>query len=509
MIEFYDSGKQAIVPFEPLENHRVRIYLCGATVQGEPHIGHLRTAVAFDVIIRYLEFCGFRVDLVRNITDIDDKILAKSAEQNIPFWQIASQNEQKFSFAYQLLNCKLPSVEPKVTWHIPQIVAMISKLIDFGYAYIAPSGSVYFDTDAWKDYGEFTHQYDDVLSDDASENINENNGGDAKISNELLSDKKSSKDFALWKVAKANEPKEAIFEFTTNENSKSCHDVKPGRPGWHIECSAMSTHYLGESFDIHGGGLDLRFPHHENEIAQAKASGYPFAKYWLHTAWVTQKGEKMSKSLGNYLGLEAVLSRIQSSPRDLDNKFLWTQTQDIFKKTVILRYVLASAHYRSNIEYSDELLSEANENLTRIGSFCSRCLKTFTQNDFQKMLATHELSLVDGASTAMDNDFNVVILLSKVFDAVRTGNKAIDNGDFELAKKLAKQIYYTMEKILGINLIYFFDSQDQVANSDCSALISLLQQTREKMRLKKDFETADFLRERLAELGIGSSDGKI
>jgi cysteinyl-tRNA synthetase len=280
-LRLYDTASRSVRDFVPLVPDRATLYLCGATVQAPPHIGHIRSGVAFDVLSRWLALSGFRVTFVRNVTDIDDKIIARGLDEGVPYWEVAARNERAFSWAYETLGCWVPTYEPRATGHVPEMVALMHRLIDGGHAYAA-DGDVYFNVRGWPDYGQLSGQRIDEM---------------LPASDSVSTAKRDPRDFALWKGAKPDEP---AWETPWG----------PGRPGWHLECSAMATKYLGPAFDIHGGGLDLVFPHHENELAQSHAAGDPFARYWLHNAWVTAAGEKMSKSLGNSLLVSEVVKRV-------------------------------------------------------------------------------------------------------------------------------------------------------------------------------------------------------
>ncbi len=304
----YDSATRSVRKFVPLEAGRVGVYLCGATVQAPPHIGHIRSGVNFDILCRWLEHTGHTVTFCRNVTDIDDKIIAVGQQEGVPWWQVSQRNERAFAWAYDVLGCRPPTVEPRATGHVPEMIVLMQRLVDLGHAY-ASAGDVYFDVRSFPDYGALSGQrLDDMLS--------------AEQASEA---KRDPRDFALWKAAKPGEP-----AWGTPWGA--------GRPGWHLECSAMAHKYLGSAFDIHGGGLDLVFPHHENEVAQSVAAGDTFARYWMHNAWVTTSGEKMSKSLGNSLLVTEVVQRV---------------------RPVELRYYLGAAHYRSHIEFSEPALHEA------------------------------------------------------------------------------------------------------------------------------------------------------
>ena len=309
--------------FTPITPGRVSVYLCGATVQAPPHIGHLRSAVAFDVLVRWLEASGYEVTFCRNVTDIEDKILRTARAEGVPWWIVAERNQRAFTWAYDAVGCRPPDVEPRATGHIPEMIVLIRRLIEGGHAYPG-GGDVYFDMHSYPEYGALSGQRldqmrpaEDSLDDDA---------------------KRDPRDFTLWKGAKPGEP---FWETPWG----------PGRPGWHLECSAMSTKYLGPTFDIHGGGMDLIFPHHENEIAQSRAAGDGFARYWMHNGLLGLAGEKMSKSLGNSLLVTDVLRRVRAPE---------------------LRYYLVQAHYRSLLEYSEDALEEAAAAYQRIERFVVR-----------------------------------------------------------------------------------------------------------------------------------------
>lgn len=324
-IRLYDTSARQIRDFTPLIPGCVSIYLCGATVQAAPHIGHIRSGLNFDIMRRWFEHRGYDVTFIRNVTDIDDKIIAKSAEQGRPWWSIGYENERAFNDGYDVLGCLPPTYEPRATGHITEMVEMMRGLIERGHAYEA-DGNVYFDVRSYDGYL--------ALSNQELDNLQQPSGvGETG--------KRDPRDFAMWKTAKPGEP---TWETPWGR----------GRPGWHLECSAMAHKYLGPAFDIHGGGLDLIFPHHENEIAQAKAFGDEFAKYWVHNAWVTIAGEKMAKSLGNSVLVSEMVKH-------------W--------RPIVLRYYLGTPHYRSMIEYSEEALREAESAFARIEGFVQRVVE--------------------------------------------------------------------------------------------------------------------------------------
>ena len=327
-LRLFDTATRTVRDFVPLVPNEVGIYLCGATVQAPPHIGHLRSGVAFDVLVRWLRRTGHRVTLVRNVTDIDDKILAKAADAGEPWWAWAATNERAFTAAYDALGVLPPSYEPRATGHVPAMVELMDRLVETGHAYTTGPGDVWFDVRSYPEYGALTNQrVDDMIP-----------APDGTVDDDA---KRDPRDFALWKAAKPGEPETASWDTPFGR----------GRPGWHLECSAMAQRYLGESFDIHGGGLDLRFPHHENEQAQSRAAGYGFAQYWLHNGWVTQGGAKMSKSLGNGLLVTAVLAK---------------------ERAAVLRYAMTAVQYSSMLEWTDDTLREAEATWDRLAGFVER-----------------------------------------------------------------------------------------------------------------------------------------
>src|SRR5689334_4804647 len=355
-LRLYDTATRETRDFVPLEAGKVGIYLCGLTVQSEPHVGHVRSAVNFDVLRRWLVARGYDVTFIRNITDIDDKILIKSAEQGRPWYNLAYAMRRELDAAYDALHVDPPTYEPAATGHVPEMIELILRLITRGHAYAAEDGSgdVYFDVRSWPEYGELTGQKIDDM--EAAEDADPRG-------------KRDPRDFALWKGQKLGvEPDSASWPSPWGR----------GRPGWHIECSAMALKYLGGTFDIHGGGVDLRFPHHENEQAQSRAAGFGFASYWMHNAWITVGGEKMSKSLGNSL----IVSEVLKSVRPL-----------------ALRYYLGAAHYRSMIEYTPDSLAEAESAVERIEGFVQRASAVAP--------VPFEVELPEAFREAMDDDLNV------------------------------------------------------------------------------------------------------
>ena len=447
-LRIYDTATRSQRDFEPIRPGHVSIYLCGATPQAQPHIGHLRSGVAFDILRRWLLAQGYDVALVRNVTDIDDKILTKAAENNRPWWEWVSTYEREFTKAYNTLGVLPPSVEPRATGFVTQMVDYMQRLIDAGFAYPA-EGSVYFDVAAWtkaegSDYGS--------LSGNKVEEMEQGEGEDSA--------KRGAQDFALWKAAKPGEP-----SWPTPWGD--------GRPGWHLECSAMSTYYLGSNFDIHCGGLDLQFPHHENEIAQSHAAGDKFANYWMHNHWVTMSGEKMSKSLGNVLSIPNMLELV---------------------RPVELRYYLGSAHYRSVLEYSEAALTEAAAGYRRIEDF----LAHFDDLELGEW--------TQGFEDAMNDDIAVPKALAEIHTTVRAGNKALAAGDEAGARTLAGQVR-AMAHVLGFDPLEWEDgAQASGADAALDALVQAELERRTQARADKDFATADAVRDRLAAAGITITD---
>jgi cysteinyl-tRNA synthetase len=452
-LRLHDTATRSVRDFEPIEPGRVGIYLCGATVQAPPHVGHIRSGVAFDVLRRWLLASGYDVTFVRNVTDIDDKIIHNAGHENVPYWVVAMRNERAFNRAYDILGCLPPTYEPRATGHIPEMIELMAELIDRGIGY-AKDGSVYFDVRAYPQYGALSGQrLDDMLASSDSEALG----------------KRDPRDFAMWKHAKPDEP-----AWQTPWGA--------GRPGWHIECSAMARKYLGTTFDIHGGGLDLVFPHHENEIAQSKAAGDGFARYWLHNAWVTTSGEKMSKSLRNSLLVEEVVKRI---------------------RPIELRYYLAGAHYRSMLEYSDDAVREAGAGFRRIEQFLHRA--------FAALGAEPDVLVVDGSQrpaefdAAMNDDLAVPQALAVLHDHVRRGNSALADG-FDVRATFAAVL--AMTDVLGVNPWNDpWQSQAEQPTDIVDGLMALVLQQRQDARARKDFATADTIRDTMADLGITIEDG--
>jgi len=451
-LKLYDTATREVSVFTPITKGEVSIYVCGATVQASPHIGHIRSAINFDILRRWLIKSGYDVTLIRNVTDIDDKILQKAVQENTPWWALAMKYEREFTNAFTALNVMAPTYEPRATGHITQMIELMQLLIDNGTAYAPGNGDVYLEVRKLKNYLALSGQRIDELLPAA----------DVDTAN---SKKRDPRDFAMWKAAKPGEP-----SWPTPWGD--------GRPGWHLECSAMAHVYLGESFDIHGGGLDLIFPHHENEIAQSEAAGYGFAQRWLHNAWVTQSGEKMSKSLGNSLLVDVILERVRG---------------------IELRWYLGSAHYRSMLEYSESALDESAVAFRRIEGF----LKRATQ-----ITGSHPVGTISAEFTAaMNDDLAVPAALATISENLRRGNQSITDGDKAMITKNASEIRGALQ-VLGCDP---FDSLFASGNSSelteiVDGVISLALQERASARERKDFLTSDAIRDGLLALGITIED---
>ena len=458
-LRLHDTAARAVRDFVPLEEGRASIYVCGLTVQSEPHVGHVRSAVNFDVLRRWLSASGYDVTFIRNVTDIDDKILVKAAEQGRPWYNLAYAMKRELDKAYDDLHVLPPTYEPAATGHVPEMLELIARLIERGHAYAAEDGSgdVYFDVQSWPAYGELTRQKVDDM--EAAEDADPRG-------------KRDPRDFALWKGRKDSEPSTASWPSPWGR----------GRPGWHIECSAMAGKYLGDAFDIHGGGVDLRFPHHENEQAQSRAAGYAFASYWMHNAWITTSGEKMSKSLGNSLLVPHVLERVRG---------------------IELRYYMVAAHYRSTVEFSFEALAEAAVGFQRVEGFLERA--DAAAGEVTEPPARH--SLPAAFVTAMDDDLGTPAAVGVIHDVVRAGNKALADGDLQTAAQSAGEVH-AMLGVLGLDPAdeHWASEGTNDLTAVVDALVRGLLEQRAEARAHKDFATADQIRDRILAAGVMIED---
>lgn len=456
-LHLYDTATRSLRPFVPQVPNVASMYLCGATVQSNPHVGHLRSGIVFDVLGRWLRHSGYDVVLCRNVTDIDDKILHRAVHEERAWWAVAQHYERAFQAAYDALGCVPPTIEPRATGHIPQMIELMQTLIERGHAY-ASDGDVYFDVRSFTDYGSLSNQRpDDMLP---------------AADSDHSARKRDPRDFALWKSSKPGEP-----YWNTPWG--------PGRPGWHLECSAMAKAYLGETFDIHGGGLDLVFPHHENEIAQSKAAGMGFAQYWLHNAWVTAAGEKMSKSLGNSMVVFDVLNRI---------------------RPIELRWYLVSAHYRSNLEFSDDALQESGAAFRRIEGFVKRAAERVGASDLSGVT-------IDAAfSAAMNDDLGVPAALAALHELVTEGNRQLAAGVADEVLRTTLSRVRAMLDILGVDPLASpwreraAGGSDEALREIVNSLVSTQLAERQQAREHRDFASADAIRDRLMVAGIAIED---
>ena len=450
-LSLYDTMTRESVPFIPIKPGEVSIYLCGATVQASPHIGHIRSGLNFDILRRWLVKSGYTVTFIRNVTDIDDKILQKALAEGMPWWALAAKYEREFSHAYSAVNVAPPTYEPRATGHITQMIELMKRLMEKGLAYAPGNGDVYFEVSKFDTYLALSHQkVEDLQSLGEVEN------------NETF--KRAPQDFALWKSAKPGEP-----SWPTPWGS--------GRPGWHLECSAMIHTYLGESFDIHGGGLDLIFPHHENEIAQSHGVGWPFANIWMHNAWVTASGEKMSKSLGNSLLVTTLLEKVRG---------------------IELRWYLGSAHYRSMMEFSEEALQDSAVAFRRIENFLMRSVEIVGSEPIPNISTQF--------ADAMNDDLAVPLVLAQIAENLRLGNSAITAKDITAIAKSANEIRGALE-VLGCDPFdpTFLSTRDDLSDT-LDGVIALALAQRKAARERKDFAASDVIRDGLAELGVSIED---
>jgi cysteinyl-tRNA synthetase len=462
-LRLHDTAARAVRDFTPLRAGRASVYVCGLTVQGPPHVGHVRSALVFDVLRRWLTASGLEVTYIRNVTDIDDKILAKGAAHGVPWWAWAYENERAVTRAYDVLGILPPTYEPRATGHVTDMVTLMERLIERGHAY-AVDGDVYFDVRSFPDYGALTGQRLGDLQPAADTETDER--------------KRDPRDFALWKAHKDGEPETASWPTPWGR----------GRPGWHLECSAMAGRYLGAAFDIHGGGLDLRFPHHENEQAQSRAAGDDFAQYWLHHGWVTLGGEKMSKSLGNTALVDEVVKRV---------------------RPVELRYYLAAPHYRSAIEFTEAALEEAATAYRRLESFVRRAAERVGPGAAGRVDDRAGARLLCAEFTAaLDDDLGTPAAVAAIHEAVHRGNTALTDGD-DAAVAGALGSVRAMLGVLGLDPLdpqWATGGSDEQLTQVTDGLVSLALEQRQAARARKDFAAADAIRNQLTALGVSVED---
>jgi cysteinyl-tRNA synthetase len=457
-LRLYDTAAREIRDFDPVIPGKASLYLCGATVQAPPHIGHIRSGLGFDILRRWLMASGYDVTFCRNVTDIDDKIIRTAQENGVQWWAVAEVNQRAFTRAYDALGCLPPDVEPRATGHVPEMIVLMRRLIETGHAYAA-GGDVYFDVGSLPDYG--------CLSGQRLEHMraaSDTEGADAK---------RDPRDFALWKGHRPGEP-----SWDTPWG--------PGRPGWHLECSAMATKYLGATFDIHGGGYDLVFPHHENERAQSTAAGDGFARYWMHNGLVGIAGEKMSKSLGNSLLVDAMIREVRPAE---------------------LRYYLGQAHYRSGIDYSRDALDEAVAAYRRIEGFVIRAAE-LADGQAAGPLTTDLADLPTRFTAALNDDLGVPLALAAVHDAVHAGNAALAAGDKNLSAQHLIEVRH-MLGILGLDPLsepWSADGGSEGLREVIGALVTVALDQRQAARERKDYDAADAIRDGLIDAGIVVED---
>ena len=453
-MKIYNSLTNSLENFNSIEKNKVGIYVCGPTVYNYIHIGNSRPIIVFDVLARYLKSIGYEVKFVQNFTDIDDKIIKKSIEEKVPFKDITEKYISAFLEDISKLNIIEGILRPRVSENIPEIIQMIENLIDNSYAYEL-NGDVLFDVHKYRDYGKLSNR---TISN--KENVEE------------TETKKNVEDFALWKKKKEGEP------YWDSPWSK-------GRPGWHIECSAMSEKYLGNNFDIHCGGLDLIFPHHENEIAQSICSHCEkttFANYWMHNGFVEINGEKMSKSLGNFITLHDILKKYEGN---------------------ILRFFMLTSHYRKPINFSYENIEIAKKTLSSIEDTLYRYESiSNTQNSNKEILKLID-KFNDKFKESLDEDLNTPAAISSIHDHIKDINKLILNNEYIELKNVVDNLRDKLVNILGVEL-------NMVKNNKIEEqLIDLLYRIREDARSNKNYELSDFIRDELFKIGIKTSDRKV
>ncbi|MFX1314853.1 MAG: cysteine--tRNA ligase [Promethearchaeota archaeon] len=480
-MKVYNSLSFKKEEFKTIRPHEVKMYVCGPTVYDSPHLGHAKSAIAFDLIHRYLKFKGYKVNIIKNYTDIDDKIIKRSNELNIDFKQLSEQYIEEYKEIMKLLNVEKETKNPRATEIIEYMIEFIKGLIEKGYAY-ERNGSVYFSVKSFKRYKTIFQNVNLEGIEDEEEDYLEDQD------TSYGEDKIDSKDFALWKKMKEGEP---YWESPWGK----------GRPGWHIECSAMAINFLGETIDIHGGGQDLKFPHHRNEVAQSESyTGKPFANYFIHNGFVNVDNEKMSKSLGNFFLVSDLIK--QYDP-------------------MVIRFFLISSHYRSSINYSLENLNQAEKNYNKLINTIKKINDLITISKGTKEVPKL-ISRIDKAELniikAMDDDFDTPVAIAEMMSLIRELNKAILEEKVEITEEF-KDKFFTfienMDKIFGLfptlkkelksGLMGTFDKKDELIKK----FIEIISDIRIELRKRKIFDLSDEIRQKLKELGINLEDQKI
>jgi cysteinyl-tRNA synthetase len=453
-IVVYNTLTRETEPFETIEPGKVRMYVCGPTVYDDAHVGHAMSSIVFDFVRRYLEYKGYQVRHVMNFTDVDDKIIARANKLNEDPAALANRYVERYQDQLVKLNVRVPTVFPRVSQTIPEIITMIEGLIDRGHAYATPSGDVYFRVHTDEDYGKLSRR-----------KLEEAVSGTRVTSSE---EKLEEGDFALWKAAKPGEPS---WDSPWGK----------GRPGWHIECSAMSMQFLGEQIDIHGGGNDLIFPHHENEIAQTESfTGKPFARYWMHNGMLQLKGEKMSKSLGNLVTIDEFLSE-----HDAD----------------VLRVVIAGSGYRKPLSFNSDVLADGERALERLRSALRPATGDQAEGPAVEQLAAQVRVARTAFEAAMDNDFNTAGGLAAIFDLVRAINSARDAGVGSEPFADAQSVVRTLTDVLGLRL-----AGPEAGGQSIAPFVELLLTVRQDLRKAKQWALSDKIRDELKALGVVVED---
>ena len=467
-VQLYNTLTRKKEPFVPLEEGRVKMYVCGVTVYDHCHLGHARAAIVFDVIHRYFEYRGYEVNFVCNFTDVDDKIIARARRLKVPIGELTEKFIGEYYDDMDALGVQRADAAPRATENVAGMIEMIEKLIEKGIAYEI-EGNVYYDIEKFADYGKLSGRNTEEL--EAGYRIEPGEG------------KRNPLDFALWKAAKPGEPEwESPWGM--------------GRPGWHIECSVMSTRHLGERFDIHGGGEDLVFPHHENEIAQSEGCfGHEWVRYWVHNGFVQINHEKMSKSKGNFFTIKAIL---EDHPAE------------------VIRYFLLGTHYRHPVDYSDQVVADARKGLDRLYNVRLRLARSSREDVGGWLERVQEAAAAFRAqfTEAMDDDFNTAIAVASLFDFVRLANKFIDSRGLEKDPQATERqtldhvmlILRELTGTLGLFLTEPASVDDGADEGLIGSLMDLVIELRARARKSKDFATADLIRDALGEAGIQLED---